>query len=86
MSLVAQVFDQLSLLIRKGFGVDFVGLQAQFGRHGIGDAGHIAGQHVGLNAAAMQFGHQIAAVRSQLICGVEHRRHHPVNSEVNRRR
>jgi hypothetical protein len=51
---------------------------------GMGDSGHIAGQHVGLDATAVQFVDELAAIGANGIGGIDHRLQHPINAQVNR--
>ena len=78
MALLAQFFNQFSLLIGKGTSMHFVWLKPQLGRHGIGHAGDIACEHVGLDAAAVEFRYQLFAVGPKLICSIEYCSHNSV--------
>ena len=84
MALLAQLLHQLRLLIGQGIGVHFLGPQAQALGHGVGHAAHVTGEHVGLNAAAVQLGHHRLAVGPERIGGVDHRHHGAIHGQIHR--
>jgi hypothetical protein len=51
--------------------------------HGMGHAGNVAGEHVGLDPAAVLLGHQLAAVRPQCIRCIDDGRHGVVHHQIN---